>query len=64
MIRLWKLGDCKSANGPILPSKEGAEKFIDLLSKDRVGATIDIVWDDMVQVTIITDDGQIIEQVL
>ncbi len=60
MIRLWQLGDSEKN---ILPTQEGVDRLEKKLKQAHYGETVDIIWDPMLRVTIITDDGQIIEQV-
>jgi len=57
MIRLWKLGDSQRG---ILSTKESIDRLIQSLKNDRVGETVDIIWDDMISVQVIMDNGQII----
>lgn len=58
MIRLWKLGN-SNRNRPIFPNEEAVNRLIDLLKQDEKGKVMDIVWDDMLSITVITDDGQV-----
>lgn len=57
MIRLWKLGNSKEG---ILPTKTSVDKLLKLIAADKKGKVVDIVWDDMLKVEILTDDGRLI----
>lgn len=56
MIRLWKLGN---SGKNCLPTQKSIDKLYEYLEKEKRGETLDIVWDDMISVTIITDDGEV-----
>lgn len=57
MIRLWKMGNSEKG---ILPTKTSVDKLLKLIAADEKGKVVDIVWDDMLKVEILTDDGQLI----
>lgn len=57
MIRLWKIGNSEKG---ILPTKETTDKLTRFLKEDKKGETLDLVWDDMLEVEVITDGGDII----
>lgn len=56
MIRLWKVGDHKEG---ILPNEVIVDKLAKYLAKDKKGEVVDIVWDTMISITIIDDNGNI-----
>lgn len=57
MIRLWQIGNSEKG---ILPTKESVNKLLKFISADKKGETVDIVWDDMLEVCVITDNGETI----
>jgi hypothetical protein len=58
MIRLWKLGDHSEG---MLPGKEAIEKLMSILEQDKKGEVTDLVWDTLIDLTIINDDGTIVK---
>jgi hypothetical protein len=57
MIRLWKLGNSEKG---ILPTKISVDKLLKFIAADEKGKVVDIIWDDMLKVEILTDDGRLI----
>jgi len=49
VIRLWKLGN---SDKQILPTKTAVNKLLDILQHNVGGGTMDIVWDDMIDLTV------------
>lgn len=56
MIRIWKLGDHKQG---YLPSKEAVDKLITILESRKDDEDLEIVWDSMIEVVTIDDNGNI-----
>jgi len=48
-IRLWKLGNSEQK---ILPTKTAVNKLLDILQHNVGGGTMDIVWDDMIELNV------------
>lgn len=49
VIRLWKLG---KSDQQILPSAACVDKLIDILQHNTGGGVMDLVWDDMIDLTV------------
>jgi hypothetical protein len=58
MIRVWKLGDHKEG---FLPGEDAVNKLCDILAEHQKSGKgdIDVVWDSMITVTVIADDGTV-----
>jgi hypothetical protein len=49
VIRLWKLGN---SDQQILPTVTAVDKLIDILQHNQGGGVMDLVWDDMIDLTV------------
>jgi len=49
VIRLWKLG---KSDQQILPTAAAVDKLIDILQHNTGGGVMDLVWDDMIDLTV------------
>jgi len=49
VIRLWKLG---KSDQQILPTPAAVDKLIDILQHNTGGGVMDLVWDDMIDLTV------------
>lgn len=49
VIRLWKLGNSKNPEYAVLPTSASVEKLINILQYNTGGGTMDLVWNDMIE---------------